>query len=79
MHVIQGVIVRTAQVDTSKLRAQDWELLRTGIALKTFTALIKKYQNMDEEASERKLKEAKMFAKVCGGIFRRCSRMRLSG
>lgn len=31
------------QVDTSTIKPAEWERLRTGIALKTFTALMKKY------------------------------------
>ena len=32
------------QVDAANVRPADWERLRAGIALKTFTALIKQYQ-----------------------------------
>lgn len=31
------------QVDTSNIKPQEWERLRTGIALKTFTALMKRW------------------------------------
>jgi hypothetical protein len=31
------------QVDTATIKPQEWERLRTGIALKTFTALMKRY------------------------------------
>lgn len=54
------------QVDMSKVHPAEWERLRTGIALKTFTALIKRYQYMSEKEEERKLREARRFAK---GLF----------
>ncbi len=39
-----GLEMDGKKVDPSKLKPQEWERLRTGIALKTFTALIKRYQ-----------------------------------
>jgi hypothetical protein len=53
-------------VDTHTIKAAEWERLRTGIALKTFTALITRYQNMSEKEEQNKLKEARRFAK---GLF----------
>lgn len=33
---------QTTQVDAAAMNSMEWERLRTGIALKTFTALMKK-------------------------------------
>jgi hypothetical protein len=57
---------RTAycQVDTTTMRPGEWERLRTGIALKTFTALMKRYQHMSAAEEAKKLREARRFAKV---------------
>ena len=54
------------QVNTHTIKAAEWERLRTGIALKTFTALITRYQSMSEKEEQNKLKEARRFAK---GLF----------
>lgn len=48
------------------MKPAEWERLRTGIALKTFTALMKRYQDMSEQEEARKLREARRFAK---GLF----------
>lgn len=55
-----------SQVKLSNISTAEWERLRTGIALKTFTALMTRYQAMSEAEEERKLKEARRFAK---GLF----------
>jgi hypothetical protein len=46
------------------MRPGEWERLRTGIALKTFTALMKRYQHMSAAEEAKKLREARRFAKV---------------
>lgn len=52
------------------MRPGEWERLRTGIALKTFTALMKRYQHMSAAEEAAKLREARRFAKVgAGGRF----------
>eukprot|EP00883_Tetradesmus_obliquus_P002966 jgi/Sobl393_1/1317/SZX72877.1 len=48
------------------MRPGEWERLRTGIALKTFTALMKRYQHMSAAEEAAKLREARRFAK---GLF----------
>jgi hypothetical protein len=57
---------KRAQVDAANVRPADWERLRAGIALKTFTALIKQYKNMGEKEEAKRLREARRFAK---GLF----------
>jgi hypothetical protein len=49
------------------MRPGEWERLRTGIALKTFTALMKRYQHMSAAEEAKKLREARRFAKVWRG------------
>jgi hypothetical protein len=49
------------------MRPGEWERLRTGIALKTFTALMKRYQHMSAAEEAKKLREARRFAKVREG------------
>jgi hypothetical protein len=53
-------------VDRSTIKPAEWQRLRAGIALKTFTALMKRYQHMTEAQEAQKLKEARRFAK---GLF----------
>ena len=48
------------------MRPADWERLRAGIALKTFTALIKRYRNMSEKQEAAVMREARRFAR---GLF----------
>lgn len=54
------------QVDAATIKPAEWERLRTGIALKTFTALMKRYQDMSDKEEAKKLREARRFAK---GLF----------
>ncbi|KIY94341.1 hypothetical protein MNEG_13621, partial [Monoraphidium neglectum] len=54
------------KVDAASVRPADWDRLRAGIALKTFTALVKKYQSMGEQEEARRLREARRFAR---GLF----------
>eukprot|EP00775_Hariotina_reticulata_P008975 gene8975-9150_t len=54
------------KVDRSTIKPAEWQRLRAGIALKTFTALMKRYQHMTEAQEAQKLKEARRFAK---GLF----------
>jgi hypothetical protein len=61
--LIQCAALR-CQVDTATMRPGEWERLRTGIALKTFTALMKRYQHMSAAEEAKKLREARRFAKV---------------
>lgn len=55
-----------AQVDAANVRPADWERLRAGIALKTFTALIKQYRNLSEKQEAAVMREARRFAR---GLF----------
>ncbi|KAF6259738.1 Mechanosensitive ion channel-domain-containing protein [Scenedesmus sp. NREL 46B-D3] len=64
--MLEKVNVLGKQVDAASMRPGEWERLRTGIALKTFTALMKRYQHMSAAEEAKKLREARRFAK---GLF----------
>lgn len=44
LHLLACLARHAPQVDAANMRPADWDRLRAGIALKTFTALIKQYQ-----------------------------------